>query len=177
MLYRFGVWVVALALLVWVRPADATERQWHLGAGAGFVGFDASEIDLGPAVQLHAAYGLSDMFDVRLELKGSRNPVHYAATDTTTTQTFFAVDAAFIYKLDVIRWVPYFGLVAGYHGTDAEPLPDVLARADFAIGGMGGLDYAFSRSVAVGVQAEYQWLLEGTTVYAALLYGEYRWGY
>ncbi len=57
---------LSLALSAAPRSADAFEREWHLGVGGGVA--SGTELGMSPALSAYAAYGLSDVFDARLEL-------------------------------------------------------------------------------------------------------------
>jgi hypothetical protein len=79
------------------------------------------------------------------------------------------------YKLDVLEWIPYFGVRAGYYRLGSEPGP--WERGGGALGGFVGLDYAISRSFAVGLEASVDRLLPYGAVSALGLRVEYRFGY
>jgi hypothetical protein len=150
--------------------AEAFERQWHLGAGAGAVAF-ADGYGVGPAVQLDAAYGISDMFDAKLELTAS---LHEGQEDSAVYS--YAATGGLLYKLDVIEWVPYFGLLLGYDALLGEPGGDT---GYLVVSVPLGIDYAFSRAFAVGLEVKTSMLfgpaLNGTE--AVLARAEYRWGF
>jgi hypothetical protein len=88
--------------------------------------------------------------------------------------------AGLVYKLDVLRWVPWGGVYAGYQtmlGAPPAELP--FKRGDVTLGLGGGLDYAFSRQYGCGASAR---LDQGLTVaqarsFEALFRFEYRWGF
>jgi hypothetical protein len=146
----------------------AFERQWHLGAGVGVVKPDQG-YPTGPALSLHAAYGLSDVFDARFELRSS---LHEQNGRTALTQAALGL----AYKLDIIEWVPYFGVRGGYYRFSSEPVAP-LSNGGGLLGGFAGVDYAFSRSAAVGLEVDYDMLLPEGGAYAAVLRAEYRWGW
>ena len=164
--------ILALACVSVAPEASAFERQWHLGGGLGAAAFVGSDEPIAPAASLYAAYGLSDMFDARLEFTGSRHPL-----DDGSHAVLYSGAAGLAYKIDVIEWIPYVGLLAGYYSYD------------FRQGGIGfstalGLDYAVSRNLGLGVQLRYHWtgsdvphsLTEGE-YFTAFLRAEYRWGW
>jgi hypothetical protein len=168
---RLG-WMLAVAGSSLATDARAFERQWHLGGGLGAASFVGSDEPIAPAASLYAAYGLSDMFDARLEFTGSRHPL-----DDGSHVVLYSGAAGIAYKIDVIEWVPYVGLLAGYYSYD------------FATAGIGfstalGLDYAVSRNLGLGAQLRYHWtssdvptsLTEGE-YFTAFLRAEYRWGW
>ncbi len=163
----------ALALLGVTRSAHAFERQWHVGAGAGVS--RGSGLSLSPAVTAYAAYGLSDVFDARLEVTGRG----YRLGDERDSHSLSAA-AGLAYKLDVLRWVPWAGVYLGYVGFLHRPRPGAeFEQHDAAIGLGLGLDYAFSRQLGLGVTLRYDDALTraGATNFDALLRAEYRWGW
>jgi len=155
------------------RPALAFERQWHVGAAAGVTG--GHGLSLGPALGAYAAYGLSDVFDARLEL--TARGYHVGSTQNPNALTAMA---GLVYKLDVLRWVPWGGVYAGYQAMLGAPPAELpFKRGDVTLGLGGGLDYAFSRQYGCGASAR---LDQGLTVtqarsFEALFRFEYRWGF
>jgi hypothetical protein len=164
-----------LALLLWLLPdaASAFERQWHVGAGLGGVA-PRSAYGLGGALALHGAYGLSDVFDARLTLESSLHKLD--GDDASSTVSLSLATLGLAYKLDIIEWVPYFGVRAGGYYWGSAPVAPYSQRGG-AIGGMAGCDYSFSRSAAIGVELSYDLLLPEGNVSGALLRAEYRWGF
>jgi hypothetical protein len=159
------------------RPASAFERQWHFGGGIGAASYEGTEGGISPALGLHAAYGLSDMFDARVELLGS----HHTSSDDESLDVFSAA-AGVTYKLDVIEWIPYIGLLAGYYYFNGEPEPEF--QHDFALSAQLGLDYAWSRSFGLGVALRYHgFMLDAprsftdAAYFTGLLRAEYRFGW
>jgi len=53
----------------WLAPshARAFEREWHVGGGVGITAYP-HHYSAGPSLGLNAAYGISDVFDLKLEL-------------------------------------------------------------------------------------------------------------
>jgi hypothetical protein len=127
----------------------------------------------GGAVALHGAYGLSDVFDARLTLASS---LQDSKEDDTKHTVLSLATLGLAYKLDVIEWVPYFGVRAGGYFFSSAPLGP-YSKQGGALGGMAGFDYSFSRSAAVGAELSYDHLLPEGGVYGALLRAEYRWGF
>lgn len=166
------LWALALASgALLARPAHAFERQWRVGAGVGIA--SASGASFGPAVGAHAAYGVSDVFDLHLELTGSSHwPSAGAPRD-------FAVGALGVaYKLDVLEWIPYALVGAG--GAVEQRAGELEARVAPALSAGGGLDYLAWRELAFGVQLRGHWLLvetESSPYAVGLLRAEYRWGW
>jgi hypothetical protein len=149
-------------------PAHAFERQWHLGGGLG-AGGPTGDYSLGPVLGLHAAYGISDVFDARLELQGSAHELDGLAT------SFYGARLGIAYKLDVIQWIPYAGISGGGFAVAGETWT-VLRPS---VGAFVGLDYAVSRHFGVGVLGigDYVFTAYGKTLVAVLLRAEYRFGW
>jgi len=164
---------LSLASLAAPRTARAFERQWHVGAGAGVA--NGNGLSLSPAVQAYAAYGLSDVFDARVEL--TARGYHFGSEQNPNALSAMAGVA---YKLDVLRWVPWAGVYAGYlHFLEAPPASSRFAQRDAALGLGLGLDYAFSREVGAGVTLRFDQALarSSANTFDALLRVEYRWGF
>ena len=151
--------------------ASAFENQWHLGAGAGVNTF-TEEVEIGPALNLHGAYGLSDSFDLRVELTGA-----WHALDDDESVTLAGALGGATYKIDVIEWIPYFGLMVGYAGLLGDAAPEgssgLYAAAPL------GIDYAWTRQLGMGVQVRPGLLVgeETNGIFTALLRAEYRFGF
>jgi len=167
-----------LALALRSDPAAAFEREWHLGGGIG-VASAASGYGMGPALGLHAAYGVSDVFDARLELSGSHHA--YEVADAEESSELLSVAALLSYKIDVIAWVPHFGAGLGYfHFTETPPTGSAFRRDDLGIALELGLDYAVSRDLGLGLGARFDMPFNeigAARYFALLLRGEYRWGW
>ena len=164
---------LSLALSVMSGSAAAFEREWHLGAAAGVS--DGKGLGLSPALGAYAAYGLSDTFDARLEL--TARGYHIGAAENPNALSAMLGVA---YKLDVLRWVPWAGVYAGYLGFLDQPRTDLTFKRHDAALGLGlGLDYAFTRKFGAGVTLRYDDALgrANTSTFDALLRAEYRWGW
>ncbi|MEZ4221424.1 MAG: outer membrane beta-barrel protein [Polyangiaceae bacterium] len=165
--------------VTWSASAYAAEGQWHVGAGLGAASFPGTDAGYGPALGVQGAYELSDMFDLHLESSASQH-VFLEGTQTRV----FGASAGFVYKIDVIEWVPYLGLYGGVFRFEGDVVPTPLARTELGIGVPLGLDYSFSRNFAVGAQLRYHGFMSdpmsslGDAAYfLALLRAEYRWGW
>lgn len=133
--------------------AHAFENQWHLGAGANGLSYSGDKGYLMPALSLHGAYGLSDVFDLRLEtaLGMSVSP--------DTHGTLGLAELVFAYKIDIIEWIPWVALGAGVFGATGG----VQGAQRDALQPAGslwlGMDYAFSREWGIGgVFAAHSWI-------------------
>lgn len=193
--------LTAVLLLTFATPAHAFEKQWHLGLGLGAAA--AKEHSIGPAWNLYAAYGISDVFDVRVEAFASTNAgfVPDAAHPLseqgrpTWNEFFYGGKLALAYKIDVIEWIPYAGVTAGFLGAvprhyenlgaelaaleAEEPKARPFAKAQLTGGAIVGLDYAVSRNFGVGIAVFGDYAFGGGNgIYgSALLRGEYRFGW
>jgi hypothetical protein len=174
--FRFPRAAVSLAGVLGVfsigTRAEAFERQWHFGAGGG-IASPGDGYAVGPAVGVHAAYGLSDVFDARLELLVSE---HAVSNVELPSDRFYGGKLGVAYKLDVIQWIPYFGVSAGFLGAVEPRAPYRGTQA--TLGLIGGLDYAVGRSVGLGIVGTVDYVLGPTaTMTAGLLRAEYRFGW
>ena len=125
----------------------------------------------------YAAYGLSDVFDARLEV--TARGYHYRAGEEQNPNALSAM-VGVAYKLDVLRWVPWAGVYAGYLGfLDAPRAGLAFKRHDAALGLGLGLDYGISRKLGVGVTLRFDNALVNADArnFDALLRAEYRWGW
>ena len=91
--------------LLFAGHARAFERQWHVGGGLGAAS-ESGRYDERLVLGLHGAYGISDVFDARLELQGSHD-------DFGIPEWLYLARAGLAYKLDVLQWIPYVGGSAG----------------------------------------------------------------
>src|SRR5688500_11665289 len=111
------------------------------------------------------------MFDVRAEVRSS----FHGKTSTTPAFGIHFGWLGLAYKLDVLEWIPYFGVRAGFYEQNAQVAD--WARRGGTIGGFAGLDHAFSRSFAAGLETAVDRLLPAGATSSLALRAEYRWGY
>ena len=162
-----------LSLFGAARSARAFEREWHLGAAAGVS--NGQGLKLSPAVGAYAAYGLSDVFDLRLEL--TARGYHVGSEQNPNALSGML---GLTYKVDVLRWVPWAGVYAGYLAfLDVPPPTLAFKQRDVALGIGAGLDYGISRKLGVGVTLRFDDALthSDASSFDALLRAEYRWGW
>jgi hypothetical protein len=122
--------------------------------------------EIGPALGLHAAYGLTDAYDLRLELQGSQNDFGKLPV------SFYGARLGLAYKIDVMRWIPYVGLAAGGFAI-AWDTGRVFRPS---VGGYFGLDYGFSDHFGLGVLGSADLVIANpaVTVSSLLFRAEYR---
>jgi hypothetical protein len=160
--------------------AHAYERQWHLGADLGYaLEGDSAGLANGFGGGVHAAYGLSDAFNAMVDLDATYHPGGKTLVGSAT--------AGVGYVFDVLRWVPYAGLMVGLYdvfdvagGCNESGAPRcVVTRFGAAV--PVGLDYQLSRSFAVGGQVKYNLIFLGAEVpvhyLSVFARAEYIWGY
>src|SRR5215212_3019944 len=115
---------LSLGLYCAPRPAQGFEREWHLGAAAGVA--NGTQLSLSPALGAYAAYGLSDVFDARVEVTARGYNLGSRANPNALSAM-----VGLAYKLDVLRWVPWAGVYAGYLGfLDPPPANLTFKRSD-----------------------------------------------
>lgn len=178
--------VASAALAASARPARAVERQHHLGL-APHLGIlavrDKSTPSVGAGLALHYAYGLDDQWNLLVE--GGHTVValdqQQDRPDAPRNRPAWLSHAGvgIGYVLDVIRWVPYFGVLGNAYWVGGGTLETNRVEAGAALA--LGLDYQLGRHLAVGVAARQHFLLSNaaawpsfTTVGARL---EWMWGY
>ncbi len=159
--------VLALTL-AGARTASATEHQWSIGGATGY-GYldDHYRWYAGSASFGQARYGLTDAFDLDLELTAAVYPKGSLFVP--------GARAGVLYILDVSRWIPQIGALVGFDdlwtlscpgvvGTDGrlgapihpcghDPHPSVVIP--------GGLELRVTRHFAIGAQFRYAFLFLG----------------
>lgn len=185
----FAFFAAGAALLAPGR-AEAFERQWHVGSGIGITAYP-HHFSAGPALGLNGAYGISDVFDLKLELLGSYHTFRESSLRPRQSAQPYSAVAGVSYKLDVLQWIPYGALLVGYqHIAGSLPLAKPLLpgqapvnafRRDDALATLVlGLDYALSRDWGLGASLRTDFLLtslETGGAFTTLLRAEYHWGF
>ncbi len=170
--------LIAGAVLVLTTPASAFERQWHIGGGAGIASFANGGTSSGPALGVHGAYGLSDVFDLKLDLLTSTHTIE------NDRLRLLSGTAGIAYKMDILRWVPYFGVQFGYYHLGGSQRPGELPEREAGMSIDLGLDYAVKRNFGLGLQLRYHGFLNNpmsslgdAPLFTGLLRAEYRFGW
>ncbi|MBI5535898.1 MAG: outer membrane beta-barrel protein [Deltaproteobacteria bacterium] len=161
--------------------SHAFERQWHLGADLGWsavshkTSIDGQErIFGGYGAGGHLVYGLNDTFNAMLEVGVSGHPIY----SNRPWMTVASGAAGVSYTLDILRWVPYAGLLVGGYHFSAVGHDKAETKLGFQLA--LGLDYAFNRSWAMGVQLRYHTFADDPfSAHYMTTFGrfEYRWGW
>ncbi|MCC6522464.1 MAG: hypothetical protein IT373_07370 [Polyangiaceae bacterium] len=187
-----------LAIVGHARQAHAYERQWHVGGSFGYVfaPFPVAGATHGFGGGAHVAYGVSDAFNLRVNLdvlgfsvaepQAENAPVppegipHHAATVWSGT-----VGAEYV--LDILEWVPYFGLALGFADVVQPPTGaasgERLHDPNLAFEIPFGIAYLPIPELSVGLEGRYRVLALGSsprTPVQMILAGarlEYVWGY
>lgn len=163
--------LAASAVVVWGARASAAEQEWHAGGRAGIAVLSKTGVE--PALGLHGAYGLNDMFDATLEILGSH---HVGSTGTDV----LSASAGIVYKIDVFEWIPYAGLLAGWYGYGGAPGPHGEHGSEFGASVQLGVDYLAMRELAFGLDVRWHASLVGgfsVPLFTTTLGAEYRWGW
>ncbi|MDB5218650.1 MAG: hypothetical protein JWO86_6577 [Myxococcaceae bacterium] len=166
--------------------AHALERQHHIGLDPSLSILkvdDKSTVSVGAVLGLHYTYGIDDQFNFMAELNASIVAANQKQDTPTTPHSRPAeVDHALVgvgYVIDVLRWVPYFGVLAGGYRLSGGTLDNAL----LVFGGAAqlGLDYQLSRHWAIGAAGQQHFLLTKMSTYPSyttvMLRFEYMWGY
>lgn len=180
---RFVLAVGSLLLLP--LTVGAAERQHHLGVGPSFSFMSVrAQPTIRPGVGINAfyTYGLTDQFNLLGEVSqtflglGQDTPPA-ASPIRPGSLTRGAIGAAYV--LDVLRWVPYGGVLVSGNvlAGDNLPSPRVLPGAEVVL----GLDYQFNRHLVFGGGYRHTFFFTKMidypvygTVFAKL---EWQWGY
>ena len=166
--------------------ARAIERQHHFGLDPSLSMLkidDKPTLSTGFGIGAHYTYGIDDQFNFMAEANGSIVALDQKQDTPTTPHTRPAqvmhALAGVGYVIDVLRWVPYFGILAGGYRLSGGTLDDAL----YIFGGAAqlGLDYQLSRQWAIGVAGQQHFLLTKMSTYPSytnvMLRFEYMWGY
>jgi hypothetical protein len=162
------------------RHARAFEREWHVGGGVGLTAYP-SYYGAGPSLGLHGAYGISDVFDLKLELLGSTHSYRASEDSPSERGAAYSAVAGLSYKLDILQWIPYGAAMVGFqHIAGPLPISQPFRRDDAIVAFVLGLDYAATRNFGLGVSLRTNLLLstidEGHA-FTSMLRAEYHWGF
>ncbi len=125
--------------------------------------------ELGPSMEAYLRHGLSDSFDLDLQVLTSAHPFQPDSksppqVDAVTPALPWAlgVSSGLVYRWDVLRTIPYAGMSVGvyeWHGVDAA-----LNGAQFGASARLGVDYLLTRDVVLSVQASAHCVLADSDV-------------
>lgn len=177
--------LVALGVLACAREARAVEHQHHLGLGGGLSMLkvdDKSTMSVGAGFELHYAYGLNDQFNFIAEGTSSIVALNEARGANIPRTRPSAVDSLALggaYVIDVLRWVPYIGVLGSGYSLGGGSLDHSIIVAGVQVA--AGLDYDITRHIAVGFAYRQHMLLSKMDTYPTystfFLRAEYVWGF
>ena len=175
-----GFTLAAVAAFLVPKPAYAFEREWHVGGGIGVTAYP-HYYTVGPSLGLNAAYGISDVFDLKLELLGSYHTYSPDSKSPSESAQPYSAVAGLSYKLDILQWIPYGALLVGYqHIAGRLPEAEPFRRDDALAALLVGVDYAATRDFGLGLSLRSDFLLSGPTegeAFTTMLRAEYHWGF
>lgn len=134
------------AVVVAAPSASAKDALKRVGVTGGFAGLAGNEGDFsGYGGGILGSYGLSDAWS----LAGNAFLTSNQVTKTGGRSRVTSQAIGFVYSLDVIEIVPYFGFYVGLY----EIAGGGVAKADVKLGGQlaVGLDYIVSRDFILGI--------------------------
>ncbi len=129
---RAAVLGIVCGAAAWLSPSQARafEREWHVGGGVGIT-FFPNYYHVGPSLGLNAAYGISDVFDLKLELLGSYHSYSASSAAPSEHAEPYSAVAGLSYKLDVLQWIPYGAVLVGFqHIAGRLPVAEPFRRDD-----------------------------------------------
>jgi len=180
----WAAWAGVLALLA-SRRALAFERQQHVGAdlGGAVLTTNGGTTRLGESVGLHYTYGVIDSLNLVFEVSafGFSTDARPAKGAPPGEPGFVGTAAGgAMYIFDVLRWVPYGGVLLG----GAYASGGLLDQGGFGTLDVQlalGVDYQFSRSWTAGVTYRQHMFVTRMSDYpeftAVGLRFEYTWGW
>ncbi len=179
---------VATSVLLAPSVAHAIEHQHHIGidGGVAFIVIDQKPtLSVGAGGGIHYAYGLSDAFNLLVEgafcgvaLQESRDPGVLNNRVTMIENAGIGIG----YTLDVVRWVPYVGLLASSFALHGGTVDNVRFAGGATIA--AGLDYQLTRGpkhFALGLAVRQHFMFTDIQNYPSytqiFLRAEYVWGF
>ena len=170
------------AVVLGAPAARAVEREHHAGVDVGGMVESNESPDVGASLGGHYAYGLTDQFNLMGEAgwtfvaQGTTAP---GVTPPHRPSGIWNADVGVSYVLDVLQWVPYAGVMVGADGLSGGSVPHETLLPDAVIA--LGIDYRFSRTLALGVAAREHMFLTALQSYPSftqvLIRAEYTWGW
>jgi len=171
----------ACAFLI-ARSASAYERQQHFGlaAGGALSTTDSVPARAGIDLGLHYTYGLSDAFNFVAEVGAAGLTARDASKAPPPQPGVVGTGGVGLtYIFDVLRWVPYAGVLVGPAYFEGARVPHPFWTPDAQLA--AGLDYELSRSWAVGVEYRQHLFVSKMSTYPEFttlgLRFEYVWGW
>ncbi len=174
------VLAVGSSLACGIPSARAVEREHALALGVGPVLLDVAgkgSADVGGGAAVGYTYGLSDAFNLMAEASWALVALNETAENAPTNAASLEVGVGYVF--DVVRWVPYAGLLAGGCALNGGGIHDVklLPQAIAAL----GFDYRFDRTWSAGLALHQYFFFTDAGTYPsysqAFARVEYSWGW
>ncbi len=169
--------------------AHAFEKLHHLGGGVGpsILNVHNNGNALGLSAEGHYAYGLSDTFNFVVEGGATLFPMNEPALKCASPcadkrppmpSLLGQLGVGAIYNLDVLKFVPYGGILVGGYSLSGGRIDGVNLAAGAQV--LLGVDWHTSRSVAFGLGIRQHFILTKFADYPSFsqvfLRAEYKWG-
>lgn len=182
---RAAAGVLGITVVVGVLAAGsagAVEREHQVGVDVGGMVESNQSPDVGASVGGHYVYGLTDQFNLMGEAgwtfvaQGTNAP---SVTPPHRPSGIWNADVGISYVLDILEWVPYAGVMVGADGLSGGSVrrETLLPDAVIAV----GLDYRFTRTLALGVGLREHMFLTALPSYPSftqvLIRAEYTFGW
>jgi hypothetical protein len=172
---------LAVAGVVAASPAAAVEREQQVGADLGGSLIDSKNYtSIGGAVGAHWTYGITDAFNLLVEGSWSLVALQVHDDPTHARPAWIANgDVGVAYVFDVLRWVPFVGVLAGGYVLAGGSIEGARVRPGVEL--QVGLDYRVDRTFKVGVVGREHMLFTDLSTYPVftqlLARAEYTWGW
>jgi hypothetical protein len=167
--------------------AHAIEKQHHIGAAPSFALLKTADTAAaaGAGIGAFYTYGITDQINFLGELSGSLHTVDRTPVDEkvgvpkTRPTTAARASVGVAYVLDILRWVPYGGVLlsGAYLSGGTLAAPKIVPNVELAL----GLDYQFNRTTVVGLAVRQSFFVTVLPTYPSytnfFLKFEYQWGH
>ena len=126
---------------------------------------DKETPDVGAGFGIHYGYGITDQFNLAIEVHYSVLALGVFPTDPPThPATMWNGNVGLQYVVDVLRWVPYLGATVGGYWLQGGTLGSlILPGAQLAV----GLDYLVTPKWAVGFEGSEHFLFTDISLYTS----------
>lgn len=157
---RLPVYAALLGLLLFSTIANAQENRFELGLTGGYAGLSTVGLAAdGFGATVLGSYAINDAINLRLE--GSLHQFGLPTLQSSITMLGGQLGAE--YLVDVLDWIPYVGLVAGWNYSAVRY---GTATGQLAVTLPFGLGYRLSPNWSVGAEGRYTLFFGGYSVLA-----------
>jgi hypothetical protein len=176
----------AALILLAASPSSAIERQHHLGLSPQLASLkvkDKSTLSVGGGGAIHYTFGLTDAWNLVLEgasaIVAADQQQDFPESPRNRPAAVDSGSVGVSYVIDILRWVPYIGVMGGVYRLSGGTLPETLFLPGLAL--TAGIDYQLSRHFAVGLGLRQHLMVSRLETYPSyttvVLRFEYMWGY